>query len=90
MTVLLIHKQVIAESSQGGNQFSIDTKTIFPGQTVEYIVHVDLQIPADQAYSVTAAKLGGTRSEYTTTNKQILEITDLGAGGIIPKSTYKV
>ena len=69
---------------------SIDTKTVFPGQTVEYTVRVDPQIPADQAYSVTAIKLSDTYSEYTTANKQTLEITDLGTGGIIPKSAYKV
>ena len=90
VTVPPIHKQVIAESSQGGDQSSIDTKTVFPGQTVEYTVRVDPQIPADQAYSVTAIKLSDTYSEYTTANKQTLEITDLGTGGIIPKSAYKV
>ena len=82
--------QVIAESSQGGDQSSIDTQVVFPGQTVEYTVRVDPQIPADQAYSVTAIKLSDTYSEYTTANKQTLEITDLGTGGIIPKSAYKV
>ena len=90
VTVPPIHKQVIAESSQGGDQSSIDTKTVFPGQTVEYTVRVDPQIPADQAYSVTAIKLSDTYSEYTTANKQTLEITDLGTGGISPKSAYKV
>lgn len=90
VTVPPIHKQVIAESSQGGDQSSIDTKTVFPGQTVEYTVRVDPQIPADQAYSVTAIKLSDTYSEYTTANKQTLEITDLGTGGIIPKTAYKV
>lgn len=90
VTVPPIHKQVIAESSQGGDQSSIDTKTVFPGQTVEYTVRVDPQIPADQAYSVTAIKLSDIYSEYTTANKQTLEITDLGTGGIIPKSAYKV
>ena len=90
VTVPPIHKQVIAESSQGGDQSSIDTKTVFPGQTVEYTVRVDPRIPADQAYSVTAIKLSDTYSEYTTANKQTLEITDLGTGGIIPKSAYKV
>ena len=90
VTVPPIHKQVIAESSQGGDQSSIDTKTVFPGQTVEYTVRVDPKIPADQAYSVTAIKLSDTYSEYTTANKQTLEITDLGTGGIIPKSAYKV
>ncbi len=90
VTVPPIHKQVIAESSQGGDQSSIDTQTVFPGQTVEYTVRVDPQIPADQAYSVTAIKLSDTYSEYTTANKQTLEITDLGTGGIIPKSAYKV
>ena len=34
--------------------------------------------------------LSDTYSEYTTANKQTLEITDLGTGGIIPKSAYKV
>ncbi len=53
-------------------------------------MRVDPQIPADQAYSVTAIKLSDTYSEYTTANKQTLEITDLGTGGIIPKSAYKV
>lgn len=90
VTVPPIHKQVIAESSQGGDQSSIDTKTVFPGQTVEYTVRVDPQIPADQAYSVTAIKLSDTYSEYTTANKQTLELADLGTGGIIPKSAYKV
>ena len=90
VTVPPIHKQVIAESSQGGDQSSIDTQVVFPGQTVEYTVRVDPQIPADQAYSVTAIKLSDTYSEYTTANKQTLEITDLGTGGIIPKSAYKV
>lgn len=80
VTVPPIHKQVIAESSQGGDQSSIDTKTVFPGQTVEYTVRVDPKIPADQAYSVTAIKLSDTYSEYTTANKQTLEITDLGTG----------
>ena len=90
VTVPPIHKQVIAESSQGGDQSSIDAKTVFPGQTVEYTVRVDPRIPADQAYSVTAIKLSDTYSEYTTANKQTLEITDLGTGGIIPKTAYKV
>ena len=38
VTVPPIHKQVIAESSQGGDQSSIDTQVVFPGQTVEYTV----------------------------------------------------
>ncbi|OZG62490.1 MULTISPECIES: LPXTG cell wall anchor domain-containing protein [Bifidobacterium] len=87
VTVPPIHKQVIAESSQGGDQSDIDEQVVFPGQTVEYTVRVDPQIPADQAYEVTVLKLSDTYSEYTTANKQTLEITDLNTGSVIPKKT---
>lgn len=57
---------------------------------MEYTVRVDPQIPADQAYSVTAIKLSDTYSGVHHREQADPEITDLGTGGIIPKSAYKV
>lgn len=88
VTVPPIHKQVIAESS-GGDQSSIDTKTVFPARPWNTRARGPAILRIWGIFPVTAIKLSDTYSEYTTANKQTGD-RDTGTGGIIPKSAYKV
>ncbi|BDR53697.1 hypothetical protein KIM372_16040 [Bombiscardovia nodaiensis] len=88
LTVPSIHKDVIGEASQGGDQDSVDGKRVFPGQKVEYTVKVDPLIPANDAYEITEVAVSDTYDPQTVPDKQTLEIHDLNTGRVIPRSQW--
>ncbi|RBP97819.1 cell wall anchor protein [Bifidobacterium aemilianum] len=88
VTVPSIHKDVVAESSQGGDQASVDGKRVMPGQKLEYTVRADPKVPADDAYEVTRVAIRDTYDAQTIPDKQTLEITDLNTGAVIPRSQW--
>ena len=83
-----VAKQVLAESSQGGDQSDINTKVVGHGQKVEYKLSTRFTAPQSLATKVTYASVKDQFSPYTTADKQTLEITDLASGEIVPKSEY--
>ncbi|WP_422678572.1 isopeptide-forming domain-containing fimbrial protein [Bifidobacterium mongoliense] len=83
-----VTKDVLAEASQGGDQSSVDGKTVFPGQKVEYKLETTPKLPANLAYQVTNVGVTDSYDRYLNVDKQTLEVTDLNTGNIIPKSQY--
>lgn len=83
-----VTKDVLAESSQGGDQSSVDGKTVFPGQKVEYKLQTTPKLPSNLAYQVTKVAVTDSYDQYLTVDKQTLEVTDLNTGNVIPKSKY--
>jgi adhesin isopeptide-forming family sspB-C2 type protein len=83
-----VTKDVLAEASQGGDQSSVDGKTVFPGQKVEYKLETTPKLPANLAYQVTKVGVTDSYDRYLNVDKQTLEVTDLNTGNIIPKSQY--
>lgn len=83
-----VHKDVVSEASQGGDQDSVDGKIVFPGQRVEYRLMTEPKLPGDLAYQVTRVAVTDTYSPYLKVDKQTLEVTDLVTGKFIPKSQY--
>ncbi|MFT8639626.1 LPXTG cell wall anchor domain-containing protein [Bifidobacterium sp.] len=83
-----VTKDVLAEASQGGDQSSVDGKTVFPGQKVEYKLETTPKLPANLAYQVTNVGVTDSYDQYLNVDKQTLEVTDLNTGNIIPKSQY--
>ncbi|KFI38399.1 putative cell surface protein [Bifidobacterium actinocoloniiforme DSM 22766] len=83
-----VKKDVVSESSQGGDQSSVDGKVVFPGQKLEYRLQTEPQLPADLAYQPTQVAVTDAYSRYLDVDKQTLEITDLTTGGFVPKSQY--
>ncbi|WP_277009704.1 LPXTG cell wall anchor domain-containing protein [Bifidobacterium aquikefiri] len=83
-----VTKDVLAESSQGGDQSSVDGKTVFPGQKVEYKLQTTPKLPANLAYQVTEVAVTDSYDQYLNVDKQTLEVTDLNTGNVIPKSQY--
>ena len=81
-------KDVLAESSQGGAQESVDGKVVFPGQKVEYELTTTPKLPGQLAYDVKNVVVTDQYDQYLTPDKQTVEVTDLGNGKIIPKSQY--
>lgn len=88
VTVPPIHKDVVAEASQGGAQESVDGKKVMPGQKIEYTIMSDPQIPADDAYEITTVAVTDKYDPATVADKQTLEVTDLNTGRIIPRSQW--
>lgn len=83
-----VKKDVLAESSQGGAQESVDGKVVFPGQKVEYQLTTTPKLPGDLAYDVKSVVVTDQYDQYLVPDKQTVEVTDLGNGRIIPKSQY--
>ena len=83
-----VKKDVVAEASQGGDQGSVDGKTVFPGQKVEYNLETQPKLPENLAYDVTDVAVTDSYSQYLDVDKQTLEITDLNTGKFIPKTQY--
>jgi adhesin isopeptide-forming family sspB-C2 type protein len=84
-----VHKDVVAESSQGGDQSSIDGMKVGRGQKVEYKLETSPKLPSSLVYDISKVAVTDSYDEITVPSKQTLEITDLGMGTIIPKSQYK-
>jgi adhesin isopeptide-forming family sspB-C2 type protein len=83
-----VAKDVIGESSQGGDQSSVDGKVVFPGQRVEYQMTTTPKLPQDLAYGVKSVTFTDSYDEYLNVDKQTLELMDLDSGKVIPKSKY--
>ena len=65
-TCLRSRKDVIAESSQGGGQESVDGKVVHPGQKVEYQLTTEPKLPADLATTVTERGVHATPTTRTS------------------------
>ena len=83
-----VKKDVVSEASQGGDQDSVDGKVVYPGQKVEYQLLTQPRLPDDLAYGVSRVILTDTYDQWLTVDKQTLELMDLDAGRVIPKSRY--
>ncbi|TPF92485.1 phage tail protein [Bifidobacterium sp. UTBIF-68] len=82
-------KDVIGESSQGGDQASVDGKTVYPGQRVEYQLTTQPKLPADLATEVTGVAFTDQYDQYLLPDKQTVEMMDLSTGKVVPKSKYE-
>lgn len=83
-----VSKDVIGESSEGGDQSSVNGKTVYPGQKVEYQLDTQPKLPANLAYGVRSVSFTDSYDAFLKVDKQTLELMDLGAGKVIPKSKY--
>lgn len=83
-----VKKDVIAESSQGGGQESVDGKVVHPGQKVEYQLTTEPKLPADLATMVTSVAFTDQYDENLVPDKQTVEMMDLNTGKVVPKSKY--
>ena len=83
-----VRKDVIAESSQGGGQESVDGKVVHPGQKVEYQLTTEPKLPADLATMVTSVAFTDQYDENLVPDKQTVEMMDLNTGKVVPKSKY--
>ena len=83
-----VRKDVISEAGQGGDQDSVDGKVVYPGQKVEYQLLTQPKLPADLAYGVSRVIFMDTYDQWLNVDKQTLEMMDLNAGRVIPKSKY--
>ena len=83
-----VKKDVVSEASQGGDQDSVDGKLVYPGQKVEYQLLTQPRLPDDLAYGVSRVILTDTYDLWLKVDKQTLELMDLDAGRVIPKSRY--
>ena len=83
-----VRKDVIAESSQGGGQESVDGKVVHPGQKVEYQLTTEPKLPADLATMVTSVAFTDSYDENLVPDKQTVEMMDLNTGKVVPKSKY--
>lgn len=81
-------KDVVSESSQGGEQESVDGKVVFPGQRVEYQLTTQPKLPGDLAYQVEHVAVTDQYDEHLVPDKQTLEVTDLSTGKSISKKQY--
>ena len=79
---------MIAESSQGGGQESVDGKVVHPGQKVEYQLTTEPKLPADLATMVTSVAFTDSYDENLVPDKQTVEMMDLNTGKVVPKSKY--
>ena len=83
-----VSKDVIGESSEGGDQSSVNGKTVYPGQRVEYQLDTQPKLPANLAYGVRSISFTDSYDAFLKVDKQTLELMDLGSGKVIPKSKY--
>lgn len=83
-----VRKDVIAESSQGGGQESVDGKVVHPGQKVEYQLTTEPKLPTDLATMVTSVAFTDSYDENLVPDKQTVEMMDLNTGKVVPKSRY--
>ncbi|ASW24910.1 LPXTG cell wall anchor domain-containing protein [Bifidobacterium pseudolongum subsp. globosum] len=81
-------KDVVSESSQGGEQESVDGKVVFPGQKVEYQLTTQPKLPGNLAYQVEHVAVTDSYDEHLVVDKQTLEVTDLSSGKSISKKQY--
>jgi adhesin isopeptide-forming family sspB-C2 type protein/fimbrial isopeptide formation D2 family protein len=81
-------KDVVSESSQGGEQESVDGKIVFPGQRVEYQLTTQPKLPGNLAYQVEHVAVTDSYDEHLVPDKQTLEVTDLSSGKSISKKQY--
>lgn len=79
-------KDVVGESSQGGDQASVDGRVVYPGQRLEYRLETQPHLPGNLAYSVSEVAVTDTYDEHLEVDKQTLEVTDLSTGRFIPKT----
>lgn len=83
-----VKKDVVSESSQGGEQESIDGKVVFPGQKVEYQLTTTPKLPENLAYDVKNVVVTDHYDEKLIPDKQTVEVTDLTTGKSISKKQY--
>lgn len=81
-------KDVVSESSQGGEQESVDGKVVFPGQKVEYQLTTQPKLPGNLAYQVEHVAVTDSYDEHLVPDKQTVEVTDLSTGKSVSKKQY--
>ena len=83
-----VMKDVLGEASQGGDQDSIDGKSVFPGQRVEYTLTTTPTIPQNLTEPVTKVAFDDTYDQYLELDKQTIEVNDLNTGRTVSKKDY--
>lgn len=83
-----VKKDVVGESSQGGDQDSINTKSVFPGQNVEYELMTTPQLSKDLAYDIETVTFTDTYDQWVDVDKQTIEVRDLTTGKTVSKKDY--
>ena len=83
-----VKKDVVSEASQGGDQDSVDGRTVYPGQRVEYQLTTQPKLPDLLAYQGERVIFTDTYDQWLNVDKQTLELMDLATGRVIPKSRY--
>lgn len=83
-----VKKDVVSESSQGGDQDSVDGKVVYPGQKVEYQLTTQPKLPDLLAYQGERVGFTDVYDQWLNVDKQTLELMDLNTGRVIPKSKY--
>ena len=83
-----VKKDVVSEAGQGGDQGSVDGKVVYPGQKVEYQLTTQPRLPALLAYQRERVAFSDKYSQWLEPDKQTLEVMDLAAGQVVPKSKY--
>lgn len=81
-------KDVVGETSQGGDQESVQGKVVQPGQRVEYQLDTQPQLPSDLAYEVKSVNFTDSYDPYLKPDKQTLEMIDLNTGKPVSKKKY--
>ncbi|KFI58811.1 LPXTG cell wall anchor domain-containing protein [Bifidobacterium gallicum] len=82
-------KDVVAEASQGGDQESVNGKTVFPGQRVEYQLTTHPKLASNLAYDVRQVIIRDEYDPYLHPDRQTMEITDLHTGKSVSKQHYE-
>lgn len=83
-----VKKDVVSEASQGGDQDSVDGKVVYPGEKLEYQLTTQPKLPDLLAYQGERVAFTDVYDQWLNVDKQTLELMDLNAGRVIPKSKY--
>ena len=85
-----VKKDVLATADESGDQRSIDGGKAEPGDKVEYVLTTEPKFPSSLAYSITSVTIRDAYDELLTIDKQTVEVHDLSAGRVVPRSKYKI
>lgn len=86
-------KDVLSSADQGGDQSSINRQMVFPGQKIEYLVNVDVNIPKPKnqmAYPVKKFQVRDVYDPQFVLNKTSIEFYDARTNTVIPRSQYSL
>lgn len=83
-----VKKDVVSEASQGGEQESVQGKTVFPGQKLEYQLTTTPKLPGNLAYTVEHVAVTDQYDQWLVPDKQTVEVMDLSTGKSVSKKSY--